>query len=150
MILVDANLLIYAATSSIAQHRAAKAWLDDRLSGTTPVALPWPSLLAFMRIVSNPRLFERARPVIDAWKQITEWLEVKCVWIPHPTDEHRHVLERCLGFVTTPDLVSDAHLAALAMEHGLTLYSTDGDFARFPGLRWENPLASESPATGDE
>jgi uncharacterized protein len=141
VILVDANLLIYAATSSLPQHGAAKAWLDDRLSGTARVALPWPSLLAFLRIVSNPRLFEHARPVADAWRQVNDWLTAECVWIPHPTDGHHRVLEHLLRFATTSDLVTDAHLAALAIEHGLTLCSTDGDFARFAGLRWENPLA---------
>jgi toxin-antitoxin system PIN domain toxin len=142
VILVDANLLIYAATTSLPQHRAAKAWLDDRLSGTAPVALPWPSILAFLRIVSNPRVFEHARPVVDAWTQVSDWLAAECVWIPHPTDDHRRVFEGLLPFTTSPDLVSDAHLAALSIEHGLTLCSTDGDFARFAGLRWENPLVS--------
>lgn len=148
MILVDASLLIYATTTSMRQHQAAKTWLDGRLSGTAQVALPWPSLLAYLRIVSNPRLFEHARPVMDAWKQVTDWLAAERVWIPHPTAEHAQVFEHLLPFTTTPNLVTDAHVAALAIEHGLTLCSTDGDFARFPGLRWENPLvlSAESPA----
>jgi toxin-antitoxin system PIN domain toxin len=144
VILVDANLLIYAATSSMSQHEPAKAWLDARLSGAAPVALPWPSLLAFLRIVSNPRLFERASSVADGWTLVRKWLAAECAWIPDPTAEHSDVLERLLRLATTPDLVSDAHLAALAIEHGLTLCSTDGDFARFPGLRWENPLAKSA------
>lgn len=140
MILVDANLLVYAATRSMPQHEPAKTWLDDRLSATARVGLPWPSLLAFVRIVSNPRLFERARPVADAWTQVRAWLDADCVWIPLPTGEHPRVFEGLLPAVSTAELVSDAHLAALAIEHGLTLCSSDGDFARFPGLRWENPL----------
>lgn len=142
MILVDANLLVYAHVSSMAQHAAARRWLDGRLSGNAQVGLPWPSVLAFVRLVSNPRVFARPLAVKDAWKQVTSWLEVPVVWVPAPTDRHRHVLGELLGkSAFRPNLVPDAHLAALAVEHGLLLCSTDGDFARFPGLRWENPIA---------
>jgi toxin-antitoxin system PIN domain toxin len=142
MILVDANLLIYATTKSMNQHEAAKAWLDARLSEARPVGIPWPSILAFLRIVTNPRLFERALPIADAWQQVNSWLAADCTWIPLPTEEHAALLGRMLPVATNPDLVPDAHLAALALEHGLTVYSTDGDFARFPGVNWENPLAA--------
>jgi uncharacterized protein len=142
VILLDANLLVYAATASMAQHRSARAWLDDRLNGTAPVALPWPSLLAFVRLVSNPRIFERPRSVADAWTQVEAWLDCEPTWTPQPGDEHRAILGRLLGAsAQRPNLVPDAHLAALAIEHGLILCSTDGDFARFRDLRWENPLA---------
>ncbi len=140
MILVDANLLVYAHVSSFAQHEAARRWLDDRLNGTAPVGLPWPSILGFIRLVSNPRIFERPLRVGDAWHQAGEWLDCDSVWIPGPTDRHREVLGPLLAAAERATLVPDAHLAALALEHGLTLCSTDGDFARFPGLRWENPL----------
>lgn len=145
MILVDANLLIYAFTPSYSQHAAAKQWLDEQLNGTTKVGLPWSNLLAFLRIVSNPRLFERAAPIEIAWQQVVDWLACDTAWIPSPGDRHADVLGSLIASTrATANLVHDAHLAALAIEHGLTLCSADGDFARFPGLRWENPL---TPAT---
>lgn len=142
MILVDANILIYAFGSFSPQHAAAQDWLDAQLSGVGPVALPWASLLAFLRVVSNPRIFSRPKPFADAWRQVRAWLACDIVWVPQPTDRHADILEGLLaGPGVHANLVADAHLAALAIEHGLTLCSTDGDFARFPGLRWENPLA---------
>ena len=140
MILVDANLLVYAHVSSFPQHERAQRWLDERLNGTAPVGLPWTSVLSFIRLVSNPRIFERPLRVGDAWHQACEWLDCGPVWIPVPTDRHREVLGPLLAAAERATLVPDAHLAALALEHGLTLCSTDGDFARFPRLRWENPL----------
>jgi hypothetical protein len=142
VILVDANLLVYARVSGLAQHEAARDWLDAQLSGTARVGLPWQSLLAFVRLVSNPRVFERPDPLATAWGQVEEWLDCDPVWVPIPTDRHREILAPLLRQAAQrPNLVPDAHLAALAIEHGLLLASTDGDFARFPGLRWQNPLA---------
>jgi len=142
LILVDANLLIYAHVSSFEQHERARAWLEEQLSQLPRVGLPWPSLLAFLRIVSNPRLFTRPEPVAKAWKQVESWLSAESAWIPTPTESHGAVLARLIAD-TRPDgnLVPDAHLAALALEHGLTLCSADGDFGRFPDLPWTNPLA---------
>ena len=143
MILVDGNLLIYAFTPSFDQHRDAKAWLDDQLSGTTRVGLPWPCLLAFMRIVSNPRMFERPVALNLAWQQVIDWLDAEPAWIPQAGDRHADILGSLLASSrATANLLQDAHLAALALEHGLTLCSADSDFARFPGLRWVNPLAA--------
>lgn len=141
MILVDANVLVYAHVASFAQHERARAWLDERLNGASPVGLPWPSLLGFIRLVSNLRIFERPLAVSQAWDQAAAWLDCPVAWVPGPTDRHREVLGPLLAHTGRATLVPDAHLAALALEHGLTLCSTDGDFARFPGLRWENPLA---------
>lgn len=141
MILVDANLLIYAHVSSFPQHTRARAWLDGQLSGSARVGLPWPSLLAFLRIVTNPRLFQRPEPITDAWRQVSAWLEAEVAWIPQPTERHREVLGTLLAAASVhANLVPDAHLAALAIEHGQLLCSTDGDFGRFPELRWQNPL----------
>ncbi|MBK6335216.1 MAG: type II toxin-antitoxin system VapC family toxin [Betaproteobacteria bacterium] len=141
MILLDANLLIYSHVRSFPQHAPAKSWLDARLSGGDPVGLPWASLIAFVRIVTNPRVFERPEPMVDAWRQVEAWLDVEAVWIPSPGERHRAALGSLLAPGGLPaNLVPDAHLAALAIEHGLMLCSTDGDFARFPGLRWQNPL----------
>ena len=141
MILVDANVLIYAHVRSFAQHSRAKQWLDGRLAGSAQVGLPWPSLLSFLRLVTNRRVFERPESTDSAWHQVLAWLACDSVWIPQPTDRHAEVLGGLLKQVNVAaNLIPDAHLAALAIEHGLTLCSTDGDFARFPDLRWVDPL----------
>jgi len=142
VILVDANLLIYAYIPGLPQHEAARAWLEEQFTSTPRVGLPWPSLLAFVRLVTNPRVFERPASIEEAWGRVEEWLNLPSVWIPQPTERHPEVLgELMRKAVDRAQLVPDAHLAALAIEHGLVLCSTDGDFARFPGLRWQNPLA---------
>jgi toxin-antitoxin system PIN domain toxin len=112
------------------------------------VGLPWPSLLGFVRVVSNPRVFPRAESPHDAWRQVGGWLDADAAWVPTPGEAHRAVLASLLPAVTGPNLVPDAHLAALAIEHGLTLMSTDGDFARFPGLRWEDRLGGQGSRGG--
>ena len=141
MILVDANLLIYAHVSSFPQHQVARQWLDSRFNGTAPVGLPWPSILGFVRLVTNPRIFEHPEPVDQAWQQIEEWLDCSTTWIPLPGESHREIFGNILiKLGVQANLVPDAHLAALAIEHGLILCSTDGDFGRFPELRWENPI----------
>ena len=143
MILVDANILIYAHVNSFAQHDAARFWLDRQLNGVPRVGLPWPSLVAFLRLVTNPRVFEHPEPIADAWAQVLAWLACEMAWVPQPTERHAELLG---AFLALPgvhgNLVPDAQLATLALEHGLTLCSTDGDFARFPGLAWRNPLTA--------
>ena len=142
MILVDANLLIYAHVDAFPQHRDARDWLDRQLNDVPRVGLPWASLLAFLRLVTNPRVFEHPETTAAAWGQVTAWLGCRSAWVPQPTERHAEVLGR---FLILPgihgNLVPDAHIAALAIEHGLTLCSADSDFARFPGLAWSNPLA---------
>jgi len=142
VILVDANILIYAHVKAFDQHQAAREWLDTQLNGAAPIGLPWASTLAFLRIVTNPRVFKHAEPMSDAWAQVVTWLGSESAWTPAPTERHAQIFG---NLVSAPglggNLVPDAHLAALAIEHGLTLCSTDGDFARFPGLRWINPLS---------
>lgn len=141
MILVDANLLVYAHVSSMAQHEGALEWLDRQLNGSARVGLPWASLLAFVRLVTNPRIFERTESISAAWRQVEDWLSCETVWIPQPTARHVTVLGSLLTTnKITSNLVPDTHLAALAIEHGLTLCSTDGDFARFESLKWIDPL----------
>ena len=143
MILVDANLLIYAHVNAFAQHQAARDWLDEQLNDISRVGLPWASLLAFLRVVTNPRIFEQPEPIADAWAQVMAWLACDTTWIPEPTEHHSETLGRLIALPGVHgNLVPDAHVAALAIEHGVTLCSTDGDFARFPGLRWLNPLAA--------
>ena len=142
MILVDANLLVYAHVRSFPQHARARDWLDDQLSRGAPVGLPWASLLAFLRLVTNPRVFQQPEPVAEAWRQVDAWLGAAVVWIPQETDRHGKILGALLVATgAQANLVPDAHLAALAIEHGLLLCSADGDFARFPDLRWLNPLS---------
>jgi uncharacterized protein len=141
MFLVDANLLLYSHVRSFAQHVRSKDRLDAQLSGTAPVGLPWMSLLGFLRIATNPRVFQRPASLADAWRQVESWLDCEVVWVPEPTERHRAALGSLLRVPgVQANLVPDAHRAALAIEHGLTLYSTDSDFARFPDLRRQNPL----------
>jgi toxin-antitoxin system PIN domain toxin len=143
LILVDVNILIYASLSDFSQHRAARDWLDRQLNGPTRVGLPWPSLLGLLRVATNRRAVVRPLSTEDAWGQVTGWLGCGPVWVPQPTERHAEILGRLLALPgVRANLVHDADLAALAIEHGLTLCSTDGDFARFPGLRWQNPLAA--------
>jgi toxin-antitoxin system PIN domain toxin len=142
VILVDANVLIYAHVSTFDQHREARDWLDRQLGGFAAVGLPWPSLLAFLRLVTNPRVFERPEPIADAWRQVSAWLACESAWIPQPTERHAAIMSELLALPGIHgNLVPDVHLAALAIEHGLTLCSSDADFARFPGLSWLDPIA---------
>lgn len=141
MILVDANLLLYARSREAPQHDRARAWLDDELSGRGRVGLPWESLLAFVRLISNPHIYARPESISQAWAQVEDWLAAPPAWIPLPTDRHQDVLARLLPAVDRPELIPDAHLAALSIEHGLMLASADRDFARFGDVRWVNPLA---------
>lgn len=141
MILVDANLLVYAHVADFDQHETARDWLDERLAGTAKVGLPWDSLVAYVRLVTNPRVFPHPLPTVEAAAQVQEWLERPAAWTPGPTEHHAELLTGLLAVDgVRADLVPDAHLAAIAIGHGLTLMSNDTDFARFPGLAWENPL----------
>lgn len=140
MILVDANLLVYAWNRHAPQHQPARAWLEDRLNDRTGVGISWAILLAFVRLVSNRRIFERAMPVTEAWRQVEEWLSLPNVWTPEPAQRHQEILRALMPEAAKSELVPDAHLAALAIEYGLVLQTTDRDFARFRGLQWENPI----------
>ena len=142
MILVDVNILLYATNDDDRQHATALQWLDRQLAGVAPVGLPWASLLGFLRLATNARVLTRPLAMSDAWRQVAEWLACEPAWVPQPTEHHAGVLAALLALPGVQgNLVPDAHLAALAIEHGLTLCSTDGDFARFPGLQWRNPLS---------
>lgn len=141
MILVDGNVLLYAYVTGFDQHAAAREWLERELATAPRVGLPWSSLLAFVRMVTNPRVFSEPARIADAWTQVEAWLDAEPVWTPVPTPRHRQALA---GWLATASLrandVPDAHLAALAVEHGLRLATTDSGFARFDGLDWFNPL----------
>ena len=140
MILLDANVLLYAANEASAHHAACRAWLETALERYERVGLPWVSAIAFVRISTNPRVMARPLAVEAAWEQIEEWLDSDGVWVPEPTETHRRTMRRLLRGRAGGNLVSDAHLAAIAIGHGLTLVSTDADFAAFAALRWHNPL----------
>jgi toxin-antitoxin system PIN domain toxin len=140
VILVDTNLLVYAVDADSPHHEPARDWLERELNGPTGVGLPWQVLNAFTRLVSNPRVCPNPMPVSAAWAQVEEWLALTATFTPEPTEDHREVLAGLMPAVTRAELVPDAHLAALAMEYGLVLCSSDADFDRFPGLVWRNPL----------
>lgn len=139
--LIDANILLFARSTTSPFHEVARAWLEAQLQGPTRVGLPWQSLVAFARIATNPRVYESPLSPDEAWGQVDDWLAVEQVWVPLPTQRHAHVLG---GFVRRyqlrANLLSDAHLAALAIEHGIGVASADTDFARFEEVRWVNPL----------
>jgi toxin-antitoxin system PIN domain toxin len=142
MILIDTNLLLYANVIGSAHHDRAKQWLEDQFRQEMRIGLPWHSLLGFVRIASNARAYSRAATVETAWRQVRSWLSVASVWIPETTERHADVIEGLLRSARLDSHdVMDAHLAALAIEHGLILCSADRDFARYPSLRWFNPLA---------
>lgn len=143
MILVDANLLLYAEDSLSEHHASARTWWDSQLSGSAPVCLCWPVLTAFIRVGTNARLHQRPLTVKEAVRRVQSWIEQPCVRIIQPTENHWDILQRMLQEGSaTANLVSDAHLAALAVEHNCELCSTDADFARFPGLNWHNPITA--------
>ena len=141
MKLVDANLLLYAVDEASPQHGVAKPWLEEQLSGSETVAFAWAVLLAFVRLATNPRVFEAPLALDDALDLVDSWLEQPNATVLHPTDRHSRLLRELLAPLgTAANLTSDAHLAALSIEHGAELCSGDADFARFPRVRWLNPL----------
>lgn len=143
MILVDANLLLCAAIRSFPQHEAARSWLEGALNGDEPVALPWPSLLAFLRISTNARVFRPPLETEAAWRLIEAWLACPTVWTPCPGERHAAILGGLVRETgASGNLVPDAHLAALALENDLVVCSTDRDFARFSGVQWRDPIGS--------
>lgn len=141
MILVDANILLYAYVPSTKHHEAARSWLETAFSQPEPVGLSWATILAFVRISTTPRIFQDPFSAAEAAGIVSAWLEPPMVTILNPGERHWEILRRLVteGQAHGP-LITDAHLAALAIEHGATLATTDRDFTRFPGLRILNPL----------
>jgi toxin-antitoxin system PIN domain toxin len=139
--LVDANLLLYAVDRGSPFHAAAVEWLTEQLNGPRRVGLPWQSLVAFIRISTHPRASATPLDPRDATRYVKDWLEPDVAWVPGPGGQHAALLADLVErYQLRGNLISDAHLAALAIEHGLTLCSADTDFARFPELSWSNPL----------
>ena len=141
MILVDANILLYAEDALHSRHQQAREWWDTQLSGTGTVCLCWTVLSAFIRIGTNTRVFEHPLSLEQALVRVQSWLDQPCTRVVRPTERHWTVFKQVLtGGQAVANLVTDAHLAALAIEHGCKLASTDSDFARFSSLKWFNPL----------
>jgi len=144
MILVDVNLLLYTTDELSVPHAVARKWWESQLSDTEPVCLCWPVINAFIRIGTNARLQRRPMTLAEATERVQSWLDQPCVRIIQPTENHWKIFQQMLrASNATANLVSDAHLAALAVEHNCILQSNDTDFARFRGLKWRNPIAAD-------
>lgn len=142
MILTDANLLLYAYNHDAAEHDAARLWLEGQLSAPDLFCFAWQTITAFLRVSTNARAFTHPFTAVEAEAVVAEWLERPQAVVLTPGERHWEIFSNLMiaGQATGP-LVMDAHLAALAIEHGCTLATTDRDFARFPGLQVINPLA---------
>ncbi|TAG08944.1 MAG: PIN domain-containing protein [Verrucomicrobia bacterium] len=142
MILPDVNLLVYAHNLRVPQHPKALAWWNGCLQGHEGVALAWVVILGFVRITTHPRIFQNPLPVAEALARVEEWLTLPQVQVVHPLQSHFQTVSTQLNHLgTAGNLTTDAHLAALAIEHGFVLHTTDADFTRFPGLKWKNPIS---------
>ncbi len=142
MTILDANLLLYAYNESAPEQAAAAEWLTKLLESGETIALPWVSISAFLRISTNARIFPNARSANEAFAIVNEWLAQPGVVVLQPGPRHFEILERlALRYAVNGPLMMDAVLAALAIENGAVLASTDQDFRRFPEARWINPLA---------
>ena len=141
MLLPDINLLIYAHNLRATHHQKALEWWNRCLQGAEGVALAWAVVLGFVRIATHPKVFERPMTVEEALGRVEEWLSLPHVHMIDPAQNHFQVWSSLLTHIgTAANMTTDAHLAALAIERGLILHTTDTDFARFPGLKWKNPL----------
>ena len=138
--IVDANVLLYAVDSKSHFHATARTWLDEVMNGVERVGLPWVSLMAFQRIITHPRVTANPLTPADAWSYITDWLDADQAWVPTPGSRHRDILGQLLiDGNLHGNLVTDAHLAALAIENGTGICSFDSNFTRFNDLRWIDP-----------
>ena len=142
MIVLDANLLLYAYDSDSDKHEKAREWVEEAFSSGNPVGLPWQTVSAFMRIVTNPRLSGRRFTTLEVVGIVDAWINQPNVRLLGPGEQHWSFLRQMMvdGQARGP-LVTDAQLAALTIEYGGVLHTTDRDFSRFPGLRWKNPIA---------
>jgi uncharacterized protein len=139
--IVDANVLLYAVDAGSPFHQPAKAWLETALNEPARVGLPWASLLAFQRISTHPRASLSPLTPSVAWSFVTDWLDADATWVPVPGERHAEIVrDLIVAGDLRGNLVSDAHLAALAIEHGVGVCSADSDFARFPQINWVNPV----------
>ncbi len=141
--LVDTNLLVYSADRAGRFYGPAREWMIEQLNGAHRVGLPWQSLASFLRIATHPRIFASPLAPALAWRQVEIWLSAPAAWVPMPGPGHAQLLGALIErYEVGGNLVPDAMLAALALEHGLTVCSADTDFARFTEVRWTNPLVA--------
>ena len=141
--MIDLNLLLYAINRDAPHHEAARTWLEEVLGGSETIALPWSVLLGFLRIATHARVLPNPLTPEQALEVIDGWLDQPNVRVLSPRDDHWRVLRALVvESGTAGNLTTDAHLAALAIENGCELGSSDRDFGRFPRLRWVNPLSS--------
>jgi hypothetical protein len=141
-VLIDANILLYAVDEDSPFHASAHDWIDETLNGSRRVGVPWLSLVAFVRIATHPRALREPLTPAEAWQFVDEWLDAPAVWVPVPGRGHREILGRLIRDLDLrANLVSDAVLAALCIEHGLQMVSADSDFARFTEISWLNPVS---------
>lgn len=141
MIVLDANILLYAYDSSSSHHVKARAWVEQAFSDSAPVGLPWQTISAFLRIMTNLRLPGERFTLQEAVEIVDRWLEQPNVRLLAEGEDHWQLFRQLMvEGQASGALVSDAHLAALTLEYGGVLQTTDRDFARFPSLRWANPL----------
>jgi toxin-antitoxin system PIN domain toxin len=139
-VLVDASILLYAVDEDSPFHMKARDWLEDALNGPRRIAIPWASLTAFVRIATHPRAMLEPLTPSDAWELVEGWLDAPATWVPVPGRGHREILGRLIRDLDLrTNLVADAALAALCIEHGLQIVSADSDFARFTEITWINP-----------
>lgn len=139
--IIDANLLLYARDSGSPFHSRARQWLEDTLNGSVRAGLPWQSLIAFHRVSTRANAPNPLSPA-EASDQVQEWLAAPAAWVPLETRDHAAALAALVAAHNVDGrLIHDAHLAALALCHGVEVCSADGDFARFHEVRWTNPLA---------
>lgn len=151
MRVVDANVLLYAVNEAAPQHAASARWLDEALDGDDNVGLSWSALLAFVRIVTNPRIMPRPLTAEEAMAQVHDWISAPSAHVLHPGERHAMILEKLLVAAgTAANLVNDAHLAALAIEHRAGVVTFDADFARFDGVRMKRPDELLMKNQGDE
>jgi toxin-antitoxin system PIN domain toxin len=139
-VILDVNVLVYAIDETTPQHSVCRTWLETALNGAARVGFPWPTTLAFLRITTHPRIMTNPLSVDDAWTYLDSWFNTPVAWTPEPTKAHADILRTLTidrGLIG--NLIPDAHLAALAIEHGVPLVSCDNDFARFEQLIWINP-----------
>ena len=142
MIVLDANILLYAYDAASSHHAKARPWVEKAFSSAEPIGLPWQTVAAFLRIMTNPRLPGERFTLTEAVAIVERWLEQPNARPLAPGDDHWTLFRQMAVEGQAPGpLISDAQLAALTMEYGGVLHTTDRDFARFPGLRWTNPLA---------
>jgi len=142
MLIPDVNILVYAYNVDATHHQMARKWWESSLQQPRPVGLPWATSIGFIRIATHRHILSRPLQVATAIGHVRNWLNHPQVQIVAPGDHHGEILFELLTKVgTAGNLTSDAHLAAIAIEYQAELVSTDADFARFPGLRWFNPLA---------